>query len=63
MSHSKATVRIRLLKDIDFMGVLRKVGSVLEAEETHGSYAVQMGYGSWIYLDIGSEAEKIDDDK
>ena len=53
------SVQIRLLKDIDFQGVIRKAGTVVEAEENSRDFAVQMGIGSFIYLTPGIEAEII----
>lgn len=53
-------MRIRLLKDVDFQGVLRKKGWEVEAvRRQSGGFAVQMGIGSYLDLTEGIEAEEV----
>ena len=43
-------MKIRLLQDADFQGVLHRIGEELEAEPDGDGFSVQMGIGSYLYL-------------
>ncbi len=51
-------MKVRLLKEIDFMGVIRRPGDEVEAEPYEGTFAVQMGFGSYLYL-TNEQAEPV----